>query len=152
MFGWGEKMWGANGAYFSELRAEVGGHLLRTPSWLPLSPYPSPRATHPLRPRGSLSEWDEEITGKIGTSRPRGALLGPLVKFRWPKFCRRYLSRRVSTNCLVGQFVRKLALLANSWKGNWKGKKIIASNRTSMWSAFMAFWFSIETGWCHTHQ
>ena len=82
MFGWGEKMWGANRAYFSELHAEVGGHLLRTPSWLPLLPYPSPWATHPLRPRGSLWQWDEEITEKIGTSRPRGALLGPLVKFR----------------------------------------------------------------------
>ena len=62
MFGWGEKMWGANRAYFSELRAEVGGHLLRTPPWLPLLPYPSPRTTHPLRPRGSLSKRDEEIT------------------------------------------------------------------------------------------
>ena len=107
MFGWGEKIWGANGAYFSELRAEVGSHLLRTPSWLPLLPYPSPRTTHPLKPRGSSSEWDEEITGKIGTSRPRGALLDLLVKFRWPKFYRRYLSRPTRGKLLKGLLKRK---------------------------------------------
>ena len=60
MFGWSEKMWSANRACFSELRAEVGGHLLRTPSWLPLLPYPSP---------WTLILWDPEVVCRNGTKK-----------------------------------------------------------------------------------